>query len=134
MIDATDPLAPSDNTTLSAVIAGCEQDGFTEQFVLEDDGVARCTVCGCPSPPAHLAASSLRRLEGASEPADMSAVLAIRCPGCGAKGTLVVMLGPDAPESDVALLQSIQDVRSPEADLPMSGPSSDVEEQRVQPG
>jgi len=63
-----DPSAPSDNTTLSSVLAGYEQDGFTDQFVIEDDGGLRCTTCGCTHDPHRVDALSLRRLEGASDP------------------------------------------------------------------
>ena len=43
------------------------------------------------------------RLEGASDPADMSLVVPLDCPDCGARGVLVLRYGPEASmeEADV---------------------------------
>ncbi|MGD9795237.1 MAG: hypothetical protein AB7V43_17340 [Acidimicrobiia bacterium] len=45
----------------------------------------------------------LHRLEGATDPDDMSTVSALRCPACGEHGLLVTSYGPeaDADEADV---------------------------------
>ena len=119
--------APSDNTTLSSVLRGYEADGYIAQFVVQDDGQVHCCVCGHTSHPAELQMPSLRRLEGASDPADMSAVLAVACPHCGARGTVVVLYGPQAPEGDVAVLEAIEDVRSDDAPLPAAHPTEEPE-------
>lgn len=108
---------PSDNTTLSSVIADYASGGYAEQFSVTDEGV-RCAVCGTTSDPGEVELRSLRRLEGASDPADMAAVLALVCPACGAKGTTVVMFGPEASACEAELLQRVRDHRLGDDDLP----------------
>jgi hypothetical protein len=63
------------------------------------------------SPAEQIEIRSLRRLEGASDPADMAAVIATACPSCGTLGTIVVMFGPEATEPEVKLLRRAQDHR-----------------------
>ena len=53
---------------------------------------------------AEIPVLDLRRLEGASDPDDMLAVLALECPNCGLRGSLVLNYGPTATEEDAAVL------------------------------
>jgi hypothetical protein len=55
--------------------------------------------------------SSLRRLEGASDPDDMVAIVAITCPNCAAQGTVVLGYGPMATLQDAEVLKELQDDR-----------------------
>ena len=110
--------SPSDNTTLTAVLASYATAGFDGSFLVDDDAI-RCQSCRAASQPSELRISSLRRLEGASDPADMSAVLALICPRCGQRGTVVVMFGPEASAAEVDLLRQARDDRlSDEDELP----------------
>jgi hypothetical protein len=101
---------PSDNTTLSAVLAEYAEAGYEGQLRVDDDGV-HCSVCSQVSPAEQIEIRSLRRLEGASDPADMAAVIATTCPACSTPGTIVVMFGPEASEPEVRLLRRAQDHR-----------------------
>jgi hypothetical protein len=58
--------------------------------------------------------SSLRRLEGESDPADMVAVVALTCPACGAQGTVVLGYGPMADGHEADVLRGLRDERSTE--------------------
>ena len=51
----------------------------------------------------------LRRLEGASDPDDMLAVVAVECPNCGLRGSLVLNYGPTATVEDSAVLVGLGD-------------------------
>jgi hypothetical protein len=102
--------SPSDNTTLTAVLAGYAAAGFDGEFTIDGDGV-RCLSCDTVSDPSRLVLESLRRLEGASDPADMAAVLALTCPSCGRRGTLVVRFGPEASAAEAQLMQRVRDER-----------------------
>ena len=104
------PGAPGDNTTLSHVLAHYEHAGFTGEFELVDDGL-RCTTCGSTSPPGDFAMHSLRRLEGASDPDDMLAVVAVTCPVCATAGVVVLMFGPEASRAEADVLAAFQDLR-----------------------
>ena len=113
---------PSDNTTLSAVLADYASAGYAGDFRAGDDGV-QCGTCGVVSAMERIEVDSLRRLEGASDPADMAAVLATVCPACGTQGTLVVRYGPEMSEAEVMLLQHSQDRRYDNGLPPAAAPS-----------
>jgi hypothetical protein len=56
--------------------------------------------------------SSLRRLEGESDPADMMAVVAVTCPACAATGTLTLGFGPTSSAEDADVLHALRDARN----------------------
>jgi hypothetical protein len=99
--------APSDNTTLVGVLQAFEQQGFTEQFIAGEDGSVTCVSCNGAVSASMLIVEASRRLEGASDPADMMTVVAARCPQCDAAGTLVLGYGPNASPEDVAVYQAL---------------------------
>jgi hypothetical protein len=105
-----EPSNPSDAVTVTELIATSVQQGFTEEFVLTPDGI-RCRGCGELSPPNDYGFESLRRLEGASDPDDSQAVLAVHCPVCDAAGSLVVNYGPAASAEEADALAAMQDRR-----------------------
>lgn len=105
---------PSDNTTLTAIIDAFVADGFDSDLFVTREGMIRCGVCHHDMPPGVAVLERLRRLEGASDPADMAAVLALTCPRCGARGTVVVRFGPEAGPADDAVLLALQDDRFPD--------------------
>jgi hypothetical protein len=103
---------PSDETTMIEVLEGYAQGGFDSSFVATDDSGVECLECGTVSSPPTVSMSSLRRLEGASDPDDMVAVVAITCPSCGARGTAVLGYGPMATLQDAEVLKSLKDDRA----------------------
>ncbi len=54
---------------------------------------------------------ALRRTEGASDPADMLAVVALCCPACDTRGTAVLNYGPEATVDDAEVLVGLEDER-----------------------
>jgi hypothetical protein len=100
--------APSDNTSLVAVLAGLRQAGYEADLDVADDGRLCCRACDHRAVPDEVRLDELRRLEGASDPADMMAVLAVRCPSCGARGTAVVRYGPEAEPGHAELLRHLE--------------------------
>jgi hypothetical protein len=108
--------APSDNTTLVEVIAGYRDAGFDGDFYAEEGGIVRCGSCDSTIEADRIEMQSLRRLEGASDPADMAAVVALECPICGRRGTLVLTFGPSASAADQDVLGVLRDRRG--GDLP----------------
>jgi hypothetical protein len=102
---------PSDYTTLVEVLDAYRRDGWDGDVTVTEDGRLRCGACRHEVDPAEVILDSLRRLEGASDPDDMLAVLAVTCPGCGAKGTAVVHFGPGATEAESAVLLALEDRR-----------------------
>ena len=110
---ATDPLdaAPSDvtggATTLLDALGEASKAGFDAQLVVTDDGELRCTRCGTTSPIADFDVVGSRRLEGASDPADMLLVVWGRCSGCGDGGVATVGYGPNATAGDAKFLDEL---------------------------
>jgi hypothetical protein len=94
---------PSDNTTMTEVLRQLGLAGYDAQLIVTDDSSVLCARCGVSSEARDVTVHSRRRMEGASDPADMVVVLAAACPACGARGTLVMGYGPNAsgPEGDV---------------------------------
>lgn len=79
---------------------------FAQQFD-ERSGRIRCLTCRREHAPERIDLRALRRLEGASDPADMLAVVAIVCPLCRAKGTLVINFGPEATAGEAEMLSRL---------------------------
>ena len=109
--DATEPIAgvPTDRT-LSALIDQLRADGFARDMFVTEDAKIRCGVCHEDSNPADLELHAIKRIEGASDPADEAAVLALGCKCCGALGTAVVRYGPEAGPQDDEVLRALEDL------------------------
>ena len=124
--DVSDESAgPSDNTTLADVIRSYEDAGFIGQFGITEEGLLQCFTCSTNSRAGDAALHSLRRMEGASDPADMLAVLAVSCPNCATRGTVVVHYGPEAEPGESAVLMALRDQRSDDAVPAARAPSED---------
>lgn len=91
---------PSDNTTLVAVLADLDAEGYSASFGARDGGRLDCSACGQESPAVEFAVKSFRRLEGASDPDAQVLLVAATCPACGVSGTAVFGYGPDASQVD----------------------------------
>jgi hypothetical protein len=100
---------PQDAQTLSDVVAAFERNGYGGQFRVLDGGRLQCLTCRNEYASGDATMDDLRRLEGASDPADMLAVAALRCPVCGAHGTVVLNYGPEAPLDDADVLLSFDE-------------------------
>ena len=94
----------SDGTTLVEVIRRFESDGYTAQMAAVEGCTIRCFACHTDSPAEDVALDGVRRTEGASDPADMVAVVALRCPACGARGTVALKYGPLATPEEAEVL------------------------------
>jgi hypothetical protein len=103
--------APSDFTTVVEELNALVDAGYDGNFTVTDEGLIRCPECRTESDPTSYAMRAIRRLEGASDPADMQAILALSCPVCGRKGAAVLHFGPDATAGEAAVLLAIEDLR-----------------------
>jgi hypothetical protein len=107
-------LSGSDGSTLTEVLDAYADGGFTTQFSVTDDARIECGACNTVSDPAAVRMSSLRRLEGESDPDDMIAVVALTCPVCSARGTLTLGFGPASSAQDGDVLGALRDHRGDE--------------------
>jgi hypothetical protein len=107
-----EPGMPSDYTTVVDILGEMAAEGYVENFTVTRDGRIRCSCCGHIDEPADMSMAELRRLEGASDPDDMVAVLALACPKCDAKGTVVLKYGPGSTEEELAVLAAVEDHRA----------------------
>ena len=115
----TEPGVPQDST-LVEVLAALAEEGFTEDVQVTEDGQLCCRRCGHCVAAEDMELLVLRRVEGASDPGDMAAVLGLQCPGCGMKGAAVVRYGPEAGPGDVIVLRHLDDRRTPSDGRPPS--------------
>ena len=104
-------LSVGDGSTLTEVLDAYTAGGFTTQFTVTDDSQLECGACAAVSDPAAVTMSSLRRLEGESDPADMMAVVALTCPVCSTKGTVTLGFGPASSAQDADVLGALRDHR-----------------------
>ncbi len=102
---------PGDEATITSILEGYARGGFDSSFDVTDDSELECHECNTVSPASSVSMSSLRRLEGASDPDDMVAVVAISCPSCNARGTAVLGFGPMATLQDSEVLKTLRDDR-----------------------
>jgi hypothetical protein len=95
--------------TLLDVLARYTRQGWSSQFAARSGGTVECESCRHRMPADDVPVLELARLEGASDPDDMLAVVAIECANCGLRGSLVLNYGPTATEDDVAVLLGLGD-------------------------
>ncbi len=90
-----------------------EADGYTGQMAARPGGSLICFTCHEQSDVSEADVAELRRTEGASDPDDMLAVVALTCPRCGARATVVLGYGPEAGEDDAEVLLGLAPPDSP---------------------
>ncbi len=81
--------------------------GFHEGFRVKAGGHVVCGVCGHDTNASDIEIIEVRRVEGQSDPADMAAVIGLRCKACAHEGTLVLTYGPSASAEDADVLQQL---------------------------
>ena len=96
--------------TLLEVLSRFTRLGWSSQFAARAGGTVECESCHHSVAAADVPVLELRRLEGASDPDDMLAVVAVECPNCGLRGSLVLNYGPTATEEDADVLLGLRDV------------------------
>ena len=104
---------PSDNTTLLEILDELAAKGYGGSMWVTDSGKLRCEGCQAEFEPSELYVRELRRLEGASDPDDMLAIVAVECPACGMKGTVVLHFGPEATTEEMEALTHFQRTAPP---------------------
>ena len=102
---------PSDSTTLVEVIGDFRRSGFNSDLSSVAGAKIRCETCGTETDATEFVIKRLRRLEGASDPDDMLAVVATRCPVCHSDGILILGYGPMASGDDTDVAKSMKDGR-----------------------
>ncbi len=110
MSTPSDPGYASDARSLSEILAMYEADGFTSQLGVRPGGVIICFSCRFEASAEQFHLVSLSRTEGASDPDDMLAVAALRCPNCACQGTLVLNYGPETTLDDADVLRRLEAV------------------------
>ncbi len=95
---------PAYGATLGEIMGTMDAAGFSGQMAARPGGLILCFTCRQESPAADFELQAQRRTEGASDPADMLAIVGLVCPRCGARGTVVLGYGPEADPDDAEVL------------------------------
>lgn len=111
-----------DPSSIFEILRDFQADGYSGDLFAEEGGDIRCGACGTATPASRFDVTELRRMEGASDPADMAAVVAAPCPACKAKGVMIVMYGPEAGAADQDVFAAL-----PTPAGPAERPGSSVE-------
>lgn len=101
----------SGGLTIADALREFEDRGYVGQFVIRPGGYVECETCHTQHKPEAVSMEAMRRIEGASDPADMVFVGALRCPRCDAAGTATIQYGPLAQEEDARVLRALEDQR-----------------------
>jgi hypothetical protein len=109
--DSSDAQYAQDPSSLGSILADLEARGYRGQFAAREGSRLACFTCSTEHDAAATAMTALRRTEGASDPDDMLAIVALTCPSCQAKGTAVLTYGPEAPMADAEVLRALEDDR-----------------------
>jgi nucleotide-binding universal stress UspA family protein len=102
-----DQSTPSGADTLMSILDEAAEQGYETQQIGRTGGRIECTACGQHSPPASFDVQHVRRLEGASDAADLLLVVWSPCPSCEQRGVLILGYGPNASEDDTAILRHL---------------------------
>lgn len=84
-----------------------EAAGFAGQVGPRPGGRLLCFTCRTESNASSFLVTDLSRTEGVSDPDDMLAVVALACPRCQTRATVVLGYGPEATEEDAEVLLSL---------------------------
>jgi hypothetical protein len=95
---------PAYGATLGEIMGTMDAAGFNAQMAARPGGLILCFNCRQESPAAEFELRAQRRTEGASDPADMLAIVGLVCPRCGARGTAVLGYGPESDLDDAEVL------------------------------
>jgi hypothetical protein len=98
--------------TLLDVLGALADEGYSGEFATTEaddtqQGGIVCSACHHGFAADAPVVGDLRRLEGASDPDEMLAVVALTCPNCATHGTLVLNYGPTATVEDSAVLEGL---------------------------
>jgi hypothetical protein len=103
----SDPTPAHGADTLLDVLDAADTDGYGIQQIAQPDGMIECTSCSRPSASRRFQVEHVRRLEGASDAADLLLVALSVCPNCAGRGALVLGYGPNSTADDVAVLADL---------------------------
>jgi hypothetical protein len=92
--DPAPEAAPSAGTVTEA-LADLAAEGYGDDLRFTG-GALECRVCGRAHATDAAEVERVLRFEGQSDPGDEMMVLGLRCPHCGAKGSLATAFGIDA--------------------------------------
>lgn len=104
-----DRLAAAEDTVVET-LARLRSGGFLGEFLLEPEDIPPglwCRSCGRRHLPERATIVAVHRFEGPSSPEDEALVLALVCPRCDAKGTVVTGYGPTAAAEEAELLAAL---------------------------
>ncbi len=97
--------------TIEDALRAFEEKGFTKQFASRPGGEIICFSCRETAPAEDVHLAGVGRVEGVSDPADETVVVALECPLCGARGTAAFGYGPLAAAEDAEAFRRLHDER-----------------------
>ena len=111
MIHDTTPGVRKGVSPLIDVLQLAEASGFAAEFEVAGDASGHedlwCPHCEVESSASSFERAWSLRLEGASDPADMLHVSALKCPNCGTGGVFVTPFGPIASQRQACVLRAL---------------------------
>jgi hypothetical protein len=108
-----DTLGDGSQETLAGILDELGNSGYRGRFGVAEGAHVLCYTCHRSSPASSVRVETLRRLEGASDPADMLAVAPVVCPRCETRGSLILNYGPESTPDEADVLLALAAPRHP---------------------
>lgn len=105
---ADDPLAATGSTTLLEILDTLRRSGYPAQLVARPGATLHCSSCDADTRASDLRPDGYRRIEGASDAADLNLVVWGHCPACSTGATLLLGYGPNATAADQVALEELR--------------------------
>ena len=99
-----------DADSVTDALAQLADAGYRSDFTGRH-GLVHCNRCDADHGAELVQVDHIYRYEGPSDPDEEAIVLALSCPVCGAKGTLVSGYGPSTDPDDIELIVALADDR-----------------------
>lgn len=102
-------LSPPTVRNIAVELQDLQERGISGSFRVKPGARIVCDTCHTEHNAAELEIIDFRRVEGQSDPADMAAVVAAVCQGCGDRGVVVLTYGPRASAEDADVLAALDE-------------------------
>lgn len=97
--------------TIEDALRHLRERGYTGSLSVVGPGKLKCEACLATMDARRASFERTYRIEGASDPADEVIVLAVACPACSAKASLVLHFGIGASPEEASVIAAMRDKR-----------------------
>jgi hypothetical protein len=94
-------------TTITEALKTLSQRGYKSSFRVAGPQHLQCLSCRSTNPAIDHTIEAMSRIEGVSDPDDEDLIIALICPRCDKKGTLLINYGTNAGPEEASVLEQL---------------------------